>query len=597
MEARQSLRVPAWHLRYWFPKGSSLVLWLGVLLLVLTSVGSLILVAWNYWYADRIYPGVYISGIPMAGKTHQEALALLADQGLHADQQPLRVVYGDRQWVLRRTPLDSPQSNGNLVDRALQQGRGGHLLENLRTQGFALGTGIHVEPVSVYRAEEIDRFVTAMVQNLATPPRSRAVAGLVPQPAPKGMHLDIGWLVAEIDKAIQEDRTSPINLQVEAVQAGETVLRPTLALGEPLLLSHPQSTHHVALDPQMIAAAVRQEDPLLLDEEVLAAWVQNWVHLFDRPSLDARIRFDAKKGGLYVYQPSQMGVALDIGQTVTAITEALQQGRPEAQLHLVFTEPNFHGRDLDRLGIHELVGSGTSYFRGSSAARIHNIELTTAQFEGILIPPGAVFSFNDNVGPITAAAGFTDSEIIWGDRTAIGVGGGVCQVSTTIFRAAFYAGLPIVERHNHGYVVSWYGQPGLDATIYTPTVDFQFRNDTAAHLLLQPELDAERGTLVFNLYGTKPERTVRISEPAISQIVDPPEPAYLQDSSLAAGEMRLVESEKLGLTVIVKRRIEEGGQVRTDTIHSVYQPWRAVYLVSAEHDPDGTLPLNQTATG
>ena len=94
-----------------------------------------------------------------------------------------------------------------------------------------------------------------------------------------------------------------------------------------------------------------------------------------------------------------------------------------------------------------------------------------------------MFSFNENVEDVTAANGFEDSLIIWGDRTAVGVGGGVCQVSTTVFRAAYEAGLPILERYNHGYVVSWYGEPGLDATIYTPSVDFKFRNDTGAYLL------------------------------------------------------------------------------------------------------------------
>ncbi len=587
METRQSLSVPGLHLRYWLPTWSSLALWLGVLLLLVASAGMLALATWHYWYADRIYPGVYISGLSMAGKTPQEAVALLQVQGLRTDQPTVRVVHGDRQWVLRSTTPDSPQFLADLAAQAYQLGRGGHLLANLRIQGQALGTGVHIETDAVYHAHAIDRFVTRVMQDMAAPP----VTGY------QGTRIDAGWLVTQIHRAIQEDLVTPIHLQVEAVPTLADSLPRRQPLRQPLRLSHPQTPHQVALDPQMLAAVVQQEEPLILDEEMLAVWVGTWGHLFDRPPRDAKIRFDANTGQLVVHQPGQMGVKLDVARTVTAIGDALQRGLPDTQLHLTFIEPNFRDQDLDQFGIRELVGSGTSYFLGSGADRLHNIALTTAQFDGVLIPPGGIFSFNDNVGPITTAAGYKDSEIIWGDRTAVGVGGGVCQVSTTIFRAAFASGLPIVERYNHGYVVSWYGQPGLDATIYTPTVDFRFRNDTGAYLLLQPELDTVRGTLVINLYGSRPDRTVRISDPVISAVVDPPEPVYLTDSSLAPGERRLVEAEKLGLTVAVERSIEEGGTVHTETLHSVYRPWQAVYLVGATDEENSIPQLDQDAVG
>lgn len=231
------------------------------------------------------------------------------------------------------------------------------------------------------------------------------------------------------------------------------------------------------------------------------------------------------------------------------------------------------------MGIRELVASGTTYFAGSSAARVRNIEVAAAQFEGVVIPPGKLFSFNQLVEDVSSANGFEDSLIIWGDQTAVGVGGGVCQVSTTVFRAAYEAGLPIVERYNHGYVVSWYGEPGLDATIYTPTVDFKFRNDTSAYLLVDPVVDSVNGVITFNLYGTKPDRVVKIAEPAVSDIVEPEPAIYKVDEDLAPGQQEQVEWQKEGKTVEVTRTIIENGESRTDTITSKYQPWQAVYLV------------------
>jgi vancomycin resistance protein YoaR len=220
----------------------------------------------------------------------------------------------------------------------------------------------------------------------------------------------------------------------------------------------------------------------------------------------------------------------------------------------------------------------------SSASRMHNIEVGAEKFVGVVIPPEGIFSFNEIVRDVSSANGFEDSLIIWGDRTAVGVGGGVCQVSTTVFRAAYEGGFPIVERYNHGYIVDWYGEPGLDATIFTPTVDFKFRNDTGAFLLIDPIVDSLNGVITFNFYGTKPARTVTVSEPQITQVLQPEPPTYVVDESLAAGEQMQAEWQKEGMTVTVTRTIVENGVERMDTLVSHYQPWRAVYLVGPGTD-------------
>ena len=192
--------------------------------------------------------------------------------------------------------------------------------------------------------------------------------------------------------------------------------------------------------------------------------------------------------------------------------------------------------DMNRIaemGIRELVASGTTYFAGSSASRVRNVEVAAAQFEGVVIPPDGIFSFNEIVRDVSSANGFEDSLVIWGDRTAVGVGGGVCQVSTTVFRAAYEGGFPLVERYNHGYVVDWYGEPGMDATIFTPTVDFRFRNDTGAYLLIDPVVDSINGVITFNFYGTRPDRTVTVSKPQITDVIKPEPPVYTVDEALA----------------------------------------------------------------
>jgi vancomycin resistance protein YoaR len=278
------------------------------------------------------------------------------------------------------------------------------------------------------------------------------------------------------------------------------------------------------------------------------------------------------------------GRKLDVDTTMATIKWALASGESNADLTIVTVLPQVDSNHLNEMGIHELVSSQTTYFAGSSPERMRNVAVAAAKFDGVVIPPDGVFSFNQYVEDVSSANGFEDGLIIWGDRTAVGIGGGVCQVSTTIFRSAYAAGLPIVERYNHGYVVSWYGKPGLDATIFTPTVDFRFRNDTGAYLLMEPVMDSDNGTLTINLYGTKPDRQVIISDPVESDITPPPAPLYTVDSSLAPGQSKQVDWEQKGMTVNVTRTIIENGNKRVETLTSKYQPWRAIDLVGSESD-------------
>jgi vancomycin resistance protein YoaR len=208
------------------------------------------------------------------------------------------------------------------------------------------------------------------------------------------------------------------------------------------------------------------------------------------------------------------------------------------------------------------------------------------------VPPGEEFSFNRWVGDVTAANGFTDALVIAGDRTAVGIGGGVCQVSTTAYRAAFWGGFPITERHAHGYVVGWYGEPGMDATIYTPSVDFRFRNDTGHFLLIKSEVDTVKGRMTFRFYGTKPDRTVEMVKGPITNVQPAPPPLYEEDKTLAIGVIKQVDWAQRGLDVVVTRVIHYGdGTTREENIVSKYQPWRAIY----QYGPGTELPPEANA--
>ena len=339
-----------------------------------------------------------------------------------------------------------------------------------------------------------------------------------------------------------------------------------------------------------------------LDEERVRAFVEQAAKQLNRPAYDATLDFDPSTNQVVVLQPSQTGQSLDVEASVAAIRAAVlpDPAQPSTAggsaalgatqvitAPLTIVQPKVDSNKIAEMGIVEQVSEGTTYFKGSARERVQNIVNAAGKFKGTVIPPGEEFSFYKAVGDVSAANGFVDSLIIRGDRTETGVGGGVCQVSTTVFRAAFWGGFPIVERYPHSYVVSWYGEPGYDASIFTPSADFRFLNDTGHYLLVKPEVDTKQGRITFHIYGTKPDRVVEAEKSVITNKQPAPKPLYQEDASLPAGKIKQVDWAKDGMDVMVKRIIKYAdGRVKENKFVSKYRPWQAVYL----YGPGTKLP-------
>lgn len=233
-------------------------------------------------------------------------------------------------------------------------------------------------------------------------------------------------------------------------------------------------------------------------------------------------------------------------------------------------------------GIKELVAEGTSTFRGSIENRIYNVSLAASRINGILIEPGETFSFAKAVGDISSLTGYKQAYVIQNGRTVLGDGGGVCQVSTTLFRAALNAGLPITERNQHAYRVSYYEQdssPGVDAAVYVPSVDLKFKNDTGHWLLIQSRFNQADARLTFQIYGTNDGRTVEITKPVILSQSPAPEPLYQDDPTLPQGVVKQVDWAAAGAKVSFTRNVTRNGKVILhDVFNSNYRPWQAIYL-------------------
>jgi vancomycin resistance protein YoaR len=240
--------------------------------------------------------------------------------------------------------------------------------------------------------------------------------------------------------------------------------------------------------------------------------------------------------------------------------------------------------ELQKRGIKELVSHGYTTYHGSPPNRIHNIIVGSNTYNGLIIPQGETFSFNNNLGPVNAAAGYKQELVIKAEGTIPEFGGGICQVSTTIYRGALFAGLDITQRYNHSYTVSYYSQVlghGLDATIYPGSKDLQFVNDTPSDLVMQ--VFTEGTTMTVRFFGTSDSRQVELIGPKILSQTPAGPAIYQVNADLPAGTVRQVDKPVNGLTTEWKRLITRpNGEVQEEIITSRFRAVPPKYIVSAD---------------
>jgi vancomycin resistance protein YoaR len=289
---------------------------------------------------------------------------------------------------------------------------------------------------------------------------------------------------------------------------------------------------------------------------------------------------------------------VDVPATVNAINEALLRGEHTVPLVVKEDQPKISSATTGaELGITQLIAEQTSYFYGSSAERIQNIQAASASFHGVLVAPGETFSMGQTMGDVSLENGFAEAMIIYGGRTIKGVGGGVCQVSTTLFRTVFNAGFPIMERYSHAYRVSYYEQTasgsvdprlaGLDATVYFPLVDFKFKNDTPYWILMETYVNPSARTLTWKLYSTSDGRTVSWDTTGPVNVKSAPSPLYEENPELSKNEMKQVDWAANGADVTVTRTVWKDGAVYfQDQITTHYEPWQAI----CQYGPDSKRP-------
>lgn len=321
-------------------------------------------------------------------------------------------------------------------------------------------------------------------------------------------------------------------------------------------------------------------------EKPINEFVQVAKDTYYKEPKDAKFLFE--NGKVSSFTEHENGLEVDAEQFEKDISRVFEEIKKSPENKVIVLkdrvlQPEITLSQTNDLGIEELIGVGVSDYSGSSEDRIYNLKLAAATFNGVIIPPNEEFSFNKIIGDISSSTGYRPSYIIKNGQTVLGDGGGVCQVSTTAFRAALNTGLPIVERHAHAYRVSYYendAEPGLDATIYTPSVDFRFKNDTPSNILIQTEIIDEENILRFKLYGKKDNRVVELTNPEVWDVAPPPEPRNQDDPNLPKGTVKQVDYAAWGAKSRFTYKVMKDGKVlHEEEFYSSYRPWQAVFLV------------------
>lgn len=294
-----------------------------------------------------------------------------------------------------------------------------------------------------------------------------------------------------------------------------------------------------------------------------------------RPPRAAEWRFDQNlKDWVLV---DQMGHSFDVAAAKKRYLEAIKAGQDEFLLPVTHTLSSRGAPYYYRQGIRQLLAEATTYFGGSSYERRYNIALGASRLNSATIAPGETFSFAKAMGEVSERTGFKKAFVISGEQTVEGVGGGMCQVSTTLFRSAYFSGLPIVQRRPHSYQVRYYLPTGLDAAVFLPQLDLKFKNDTPGHILIQSSVG--RNSITFRMFGTK-DRSVSWSDPVFLSRTPAPPTRYIASPTLPAQRFVQVDWAAEGATVNVYRTIRfNNGRISKDTLTSTYRPWGAVWLV------------------
>jgi vancomycin resistance protein YoaR len=563
---------------------------------------------------DKITPGVSAMGTPIGGLARGEAVNRLTPSVQQLLDRPLEIRGADQVWPTTARDLGLRLDPNEIAAAAYQIGRQGSPTDRLGDQIDVFLHGRTVTVASTTDQAALDTSITGMAKQIERAPRDAKLSlardgGIESTSAQAGLAVDIAASRDQVTSALNTSgrtvdlvtRPTPPAISDEQFSTARGQLERLLGPdAQPLTLTFGQQVYSLEradlLKLLSLSGGTKPGQPAVVnvDEAPLKAFAAKMAKDIDQRVQDARFRFNG--GNLQVLKPSKQGRSVDQSAVVQHVHDALLAGEMNLALPVDVTEPSVSSDNPQALGITELIDRGSTSFAGSIPEKKHNIQLAAQRLNGVVVAPGATFSFNQEIGPTTLDAGFQWGFAITsgnnGPKTIPSVAGGICQVATTLFQPVFWSGYQLEERHWHLYWIPAYTSRnvvGLDVTVDPDTnLDFKWINTTGNYVLIQADADAER--VYFGLYGKKPSWTVQVDDAVITNRTPPdPKPIAQEEPTLPWGRTLLVETARDGFDVEVTRRVipADGGKPRELNLKSSYQPAHTVTLVGSANKPAG----------
>lgn len=581
--------------------------------------GALVLcLSYSATYSNRIFPGIAVNGVDLSGQTLDQALITVQSSSTYPETGKIVLTDGENQWMVTPAQLGYTLDAVSSVEEAFLIGRDGWLLRRVMDQASARFSGKNISLRLINDQKVAQAFMVSIRAQIDRPVQEASIhisgIDVSVEPGQVGRSLDIPATMALVQNQLQrqQDAILPVGIaetQPSLLDLSSQAEHVKKILSAQLVVKIPAGeADHLgpwSINPQDLATMLvftriekdgKTDVSIQINQALLGQYLQTLTPVVDQDALNARFIFNDDTRQLDILEKSQIGRQIDLEKSAYQISEKLLAGEHQSDLVVNITQPKVADTAAAAdLGITELIHEEFSYFYGSDSARINNIHTAAARFHGLLVAPGETLSMSDVIGDVSLDSGFSEALIIYGSETIKGVGGGVCQVSTTLFRAAFFTGFPIIERHAHAYRVGYYEQTytgdhdqnlaGLDATVFVPVVDMKFINDTPYWLLM--ETYSGDTYLQWKFYSTSDGRTVDWQTTGPTNIVDAPDPKYVKNDDLPEDKIKQIDYSADGADITVDRTVYKDDKVYfKDSVVTHYQPWQAVY----EYGPGAKIP-------
>ncbi len=527
--------------------------------------------------------GLRVAGVDVGGMTSEQALEALKGQAAIAPQ--VTVTAGAQSWTVGAETLgwraDAPGSIA-AAERATRERtvvvRVQAALGQAPAQEFPLIAGVD--------AAQAKAGLSALTGSLNTQPKNATV---VFDKTTKNYTVtaDMPGRKADVSAAVAAYVTAPtltsLTVPVTEWKASYTAqqLQGYVAQGNalirPLTVQLQGTTRKAGLTGLQVANLYWvRERGIVLDDATINTVFKRLTGEVNQPAQNARY---ALQGSKLVRVKEQAGKVAEPKLALAAFRKAITDAAVKnVVLPGKVSLPTLKLAQLPDAAKLQLITTGRSTYYNSSAARRTNVATAAAKINGTVVPAGEDFSFLNSLGSITSNNGFVGGLIISGGRTVDGLGGGVCQVSTTAFRALYQAGLPVVERNQHSYRVGYYEpQVGFEAAVYDPGLDLKMKNDTGGPLLIKTINNNAQSVLEVQVWGIKPARTVTVSPAVITARTPHPAAKYVTNPNLRSGAVRQVDWAADGYKLYINRTIKDAAGVRSDKVSTIYKPWQAVF--------------------